>query len=252
MEIEILEMTFKKRINADYIQVAGDYFAKINGNKCKLIISNKKYPLKRVVPINDFNTNKIKMIFYENIYNKSCMFKNCEELESISRKMFKDGARDSQNNDEVYDIIFHDENKRKLIDYFNNNENDSSMISTIQEGSKINTDIEIYNFYYKEINDLLNLLNKPAILKEMFSNCISLVSLPDISNWDFTDVIDISKMFSNCVSLTTFPNISNWNTNNCFDMSYIFSNCKNLKTLPDISKWNTNNNLDCKYMFSNC
>ena len=79
-------MTFKKKINAD-IQVVGDYFANINRNKCKLIISNKKYPLKRVVPINDFNTNKIKMkmIFYENIYNKSCMFKNCELLESVSK-----------------------------------------------------------------------------------------------------------------------------------------------------------------------
>ena len=54
----------------------------------------------------------------------------------------------------------------------------------------------------------------------------------------------MSYMFSNCESLTSLPDISNWNTNNVTNMSYMFSNCYSLKILPDIFSWNTNNVTD--------
>ena len=255
MEIEIFKMIFEKRNNADHIQVTGDYFVKINKNKGKLIIYNKKYPIKGSVPINVIKTNKIKMILYENIHNKSCMFKNCELLTSLSRILYIDNMKDSPNNDDEYEVIF----QKKNISYnffkntesdssFNNNDN-SSLISEIQKEYETKLDSKNISYWLKNINDLIN---KHTILKEMFSGCISLVSLPGISNWDITDVIDISKMFSNCISLTNLPNLSEWNVNNVIDISYLFSNCKKLISLPDISNWKTSNIIDCKYIFSNC
>ena len=47
------------------------------------------------------------------------------------------------------------------------------------------------------------------------------------------------QMLSDCSSLSSLPDISNWNTSNVTNMSYIFNNCKSLLSLPDISKWNT-------------
>ena len=49
----------------------------------------------------------------------------------------------------------------------------------------------------------------------------------------------MSYMFYYCGSLNSLPDISNWNTSNVTDMSYMFFNCSSLKSLPDISNWNT-------------
>ena len=44
-------------------------------------------------------------------------------------------------------------------------------------------------------------------------------------------------IFSNCTSLISVPDLSKWNTNNIKDMFYLFSDCFTLPFLPDISKW---------------
>ena len=54
----------------------------------------------------------------------------------------------------------------------------------------------------------------------------------------------MEEMFNNCESLISLPDISNMKTNYAFDMSYLFSNCKSLISLPDISKWDTSNVID--------
>lgn len=86
----------------------------------------------------------------------------------------------------------------------------------------------------------------------MFFNCESLSSLPDISNWNTSNVNDMSYMFANCKSLSVLPDISKWNTINFQDIRYISSNCKSLLYLPDISKWNFNNILDMSSIISGC
>ena len=53
----------------------------------------------------------------------------------------------------------------------------------------------------------------------IFYNCSSLISLPDISKWNISNVYNMSGMFSNCSSLISLPDISKWNTNNVTDMS---------------------------------
>ena len=54
----------------------------------------------------------------------------------------------------------------------------------------------------------------------MFSDCLSLESLPDISKWNTTNVTDMSLMFSGCKTLESLPDISNWNTTNVKNIIY--------------------------------
>ena len=77
---------------------------------------------------------------------------------------------------------------------------------------------------------------KKLILGGMFSECRSLISLPDISKWNTNNVTDMCAMFYNCSSLKSLPDISKWNTNNVTNMTNMFYNCSSLKSLPDISK----------------
>jgi surface protein len=44
----------------------------------------------------------------------------------------------------------------------------------------------------------------------MFLGCNSLISIPDISNWNVSNANYINSMFSECLSLVLTPNISKW------------------------------------------
>ena len=56
----------------------------------------------------------------------------------------------------------------------------------------------------------------------MFYECTSLSSLPDISKWNTSSVIEIHNMLIGCSSLSSLPDISKWNTNDVTDMSEMF------------------------------
>ena len=66
----------------------------------------------------------------------------------------------------------------------------------------------------------------------MFSGCNSLISLPDISNWNLSRVNSMSHMFSGCNSLISLPDLSKWNISNVEDMSNMFYGCNSIKSLP--------------------
>ena len=59
-------------------------------------------------------------------------------------------------------------------------------------------------------------------MSALFYGCTSLISLPDISKWDTSDVLDMSYMFNECSLLVSLPDISKWNTSNVLDMCKIF------------------------------
>ena len=50
-------------------------------------------------------------------------------------------------------------------------------------------------------------------------------------------IVNLSSMFRGCSSLSSLPDISNWNTTNVNNMSYMFSWCSSLSSLP---KWYKN------------
>ena len=116
--------------------------------------------------------------------------------------------------------------------------------------------IEKINIKEKENKNLLEIkligINNITDASFMFSQCDSLISLPDISKWNTIKITNMCNMFQECFSLYSLPDISNWNTSNVKDMKYMFYGCKSLLYLPNISKWNTSNVLNMSYMFDSC
>ena len=106
---------------------------------------------------------------------------------------------------------------------------------------------ETFSSLYDEIN-----FNNIIDIKCIFNNCVSLLSLPDISKWNTNNINDMSGILGNCKSLSSLPYISKWNTNNVYDMSGMFFNCESLLSIPVISKWNTKDVNDMSGMFFNC
>ena len=59
----------------------------------------------------------------------------------------------------------------------------------------------------------------------MFSECSSLISLPDISGWDTKNVYYINSMFYNCSSLKSLPDLSKWDIKKVSYMNSMFYGC---------------------------
>ena len=83
MEIEIYKMTYKIGNTSNKLRILGKDFIQNNSNKGKLNINNKKISLYNAFSINYTKQSKIKLILNRDIFNKGCMFKNCQELESL-------------------------------------------------------------------------------------------------------------------------------------------------------------------------
>ena len=65
----------------------------------------------------------------------------------------------------------------------------------------------------------------------MFSGCFSLISLPDISKWNVSNVASMYEIFNGCSSLISLPNLSKWNNNNLTDVFRMFNGCSSLISL---------------------
>ena len=130
--------------------------------------------------------------------------------------------------------------------YENNWKNISKIIVDNKE-----VDFEEFEVPYDNYKDILEVkINLLGVnnLKGMFADCQQLIWFSDYSQWDTSQVIDMSGMFSSC-KLDKFPNISKWNTLNVENMSEMFYQCN---SLPDFSNWNTSNVKNMSYMFKNC
>ena len=72
----------------------------------------------------------------------------------------------------------------------------------------------------------------------------------NVSNWDTSNVTNMSNTFSHCELLTSID-VSKWNTSKVTDMASMFSSCGTLRSI-DVSKWNTSNVTDISGMFFGC
>ena len=77
-----------------------------------------------------------------------------------------------------------------------------------------------------------------------------MLKLLDLSNFDTSNVTDMSWMFSDCSGLTEL-NISSFDTSKVTDMHRMFYNCQSLTEL-DISSFDTSKVTDMSRMFSSC
>ena len=136
----------------------------------------------------------------------------------------------------IYNI---DKNNPKINifgeDFVKNNKDKCKMII---EGHESEIDITLDTSKYIKDKDILSikLIEYKTIhnMESLFANCTSLISLPDIDEWDMTNVKILRSIFFNCSSLTNLPDISKWNTKNIITMSGIFKGCTSLSSLPDI------------------
>ena len=198
-----------------------------NGLNSKSILNPKSQfnPKSRIIPKKN---NKI--INYNN---------NPKSYSEITIK-YKINPKDSKirifgesfvNNNYNNCIIFYDNTEDKLMEYF--------------DTKKINIKNDELEIKLKQTGEITN-------LGDMFENCESLKSLPDICNFDTSHIINMSGMFRGCKSLCEISDISKWNTENVKNMNGMFNGCKSLNKLPDISKWDISNVIDFSWMFFNC
>ena len=71
----------------------------------------------------------------------------------------------------------------------------------------------------------------------------------DLSNWDISNVTDLSVMFYCCKNFEG-KGLENWDVSNVKDMHYMFFECTNFNC--DLSKWNVNNVTNMNYIFDGC
>ena len=101
------------------------------------------------------------------------------------------------------------------------------------------TSIDLSNFNTSNVYDM----------SSMFMVCYSLTSL-DLSNFDTSNVEDMEEMFYRCSSLI-FLNINSFDTSSVTSMGLMFYKCSSLTSL-DLSNFDTSNVEDMGGMFSNC
>ena len=76
---------------------------------------------------------------------------------------------------------------------------------------------------------------------EFYGYKVSIFSIPSYGLFEIKlkgikNIKDASQMFEDCSTLVSIPDISKWNTSNVKYMNRMFLNCSSLKSLPDISK----------------
>ena len=130
----------------------------------------------------------------------------------------------------------------------------SAFVENNKDKCKIKYEDKLYNlkeyfkFNSKGSKDIFSIglfgINKISDASHMFSQCNSLYSLPDISNWNTVKVTNMQNMFSGCTLLRSIKTLSKWDTSNVINMSGMFSFCSELESLPKFLKFNTLNVTD--------
>ena len=195
------------------------------------------------------------------IYNRMC-----EKEKDYITLYYKVNANDKKiklfseefvkNNNEICSIIM-DDKKRDLIEEYDlENVKIKEQILEIKLKGVNKINIASYMFF-----KCSSLITSPDIgqwntvnvvdMSYMFSYFRSLGLPEDISNWNTSNVTNMNKMFYKC-EILSLPDISNWDTSRVKDMSNMFSECSSLTQFPDISKWDTSNVVDMQGIFNNC
>ena len=114
-----------------------------------------------------------------------------------------------------------------------------------------NTSVTSKSFYLENnINTIkIYYITSPISLRNMFKSLNSITEV-DLSNFDTSNVNDMTNMFQNCGNLE-YLNLNNLNTSSVTSMDSMFQNCAILKTL-DLSSFHTSKVNSMKNMFNNC
>ena len=104
-----------------------------------------------------------------------------------------------------------------------------------------------YCYKLKTIKGLNKFItNKVCSMHKMFESCTEIETL-DLSNFNTSNVTDMSFMFTKCYKLREIKGLNKFNTSNDKNMSFMFYFCSNLVSL-DLSNFNTSNVTDTTCM----
>ena len=185
-----------------------------NKDKAAIIYKDNIYKFGEYFNISDIDEEdkmnhnfKIILIEFHEITDRSYMFCSCNHLEgfqilqkkdkdkkkenSINPKNFSLHSNESGNSIYTENSLYDDneEEKENLKDFYENSESDDSESLNTKKTKKKSTTIK--NLSPNTYKPKLKLNN----LKNIFSGCSSLRSLPDISSWNSLNVKDMIKCF---------------------------------------------------------
>jgi len=120
------------------------------------------------------------------------------------------------------------------------NNNITNMIGYFEESTNI-ISLDLSNFNASNVTNM----------SWMFNECHKLKEIKGIDKFNTNKVTDMNTMFQCCYELEHLD-LFNFNTSNVTNMSCMFTNCYKLKEIKGIDKFNTNKVTDMKAMFQNC
>ena len=137
--------------------------------------------------------------------------------------------------------------KQKPIDF---NDVDVSNVGSFYDEDNDKGIFEDIKFKYINISDWD--VSNVEDMSHAFWNCNNLVSVGDLSNWDVSNVKNMNRMFSICKQLKSVGDLSNWNVSNVKNMDRMFFYCEKIKSVGDLSNWNVSNVECMNSMFYSC
>ena len=173
------------------------------------------------------------------LYNKMT-FKSLDQIKITYDLEQRDRKLEGEDTVNIFGREFVEKNKDKCRLIINN------------QNYELQEKFNIRNYDKNQLEVVINGLSSLDNLSYMFSNCSSLVSVPDIANINTIDITDMRGIFDGCSSLISLPDISNWNLINVTNISRMFDGCCSLTSLPDISKWDISNVTDISNIFRGC
>ena len=179
--------------------------------------------------------------------------KNNEKLEKIlnnnsnnndefQNKNIIKGIIEINSNDINKNIILFNTEMNKNIDIYINN----WKINVIKENKKRKYNFNKTGKYMFEFIFNDNITN----CRCFFNKCSNIISL-DLTNFDTSNVIDMSFMFSNCNKLKEIKGINKFITNNVTAMNSMFQECNEIDYL-DLTNFDTSNITKMNHMFNKC
>ena len=167
------------------IKILGEPFVKKNKNNYELFINDKKYEL----------TSFINIINKETGESSNDII---EEEEDRWKKIKKKIIQEKIERGEIEKIEIH------------------------YDGPKIEMKIEkTFEIKLKQIKTVTD-------ISYMFGGCSMLRSVEN-PNWNIDNITNLSGVFSDCRTLLSIPDISKWNTSNVTKMNNLFSQCRKLE-----------------------
>ena len=228
---DIYKMTYNVFKKGKKIRILGEKFVARNKYKCHLIYRNKKMQLQKDISTKEIQNDeiKLKIIGLKSILDLSDLFQGCKTLvlfeKSLSQRKYYNNIKESEEEIQGEDFLnyndIYNENSEEIKTTSNLALNYEQLLkkdSTEKLSLTLSNINEQMSFLFSDIDEAISIINKElnktiindakiVNMSNMFFQCLSLKTIPDLSKINTENVIDISNMFYGCSSLTSLPDI---------------------------------------------